>query len=67
MFFNNNNCCNTGGGSFDMILLLLLLCGGCGNFGGHNGCGGMNKSIEMCDLILLLVLMSCFGGNSCCK
>lgn len=63
MFFNNNNCC--GGGSNDMFLILLLLCG----FGNNNnhGCnhGGMSRSIDMCDLVMLLVLMSCFGGRDC--
>ena len=63
MFFSNNNSCC--GGSNDMILLLLLLCG-FGNGSGH-GCGhnGLGRSIDMCDLVMLLLLTSCFGGRDC--
>ncbi|MCL1944906.1 MAG: hypothetical protein FWF56_03765 [Firmicutes bacterium] len=62
MFFNNNNSC-CGGGSNDMFLILLLLCG----FGGNNnhGCGNSGKSIDMCDLVMFLLIMSCFGGRDC--
>jgi hypothetical protein len=60
---NNNNCCS---GSNDMFLILLLLCG-FGNSGGHNSCGHNNRSIDMCELIMLLVLMSCFSNRDCCK
>ena len=57
-FGRGDNGC--GGDNCCWIILLLMLCG---------GCGGMNQTVDICTLILLLVILGKDNngcGRTCC-